>query len=249
MRRLIFAANWKMHHGPSAARDFVARFAELAPPVPGRSLWFFPPAPSIAAVADALEERPDAQAGAQNVHWEVKGAFTGETSTAIARDAGARGALVGHSERRHVFGETDDETRRKVGAILAAGMTPMLCVGEKLEQREAGETDAVVRRQLDAALAGLDAEALGRVLIAYEPVWAIGTGRNATPADAAAVHRVIRAELAARGARGRVPILYGGSVNTGNVLGLLAEQELDGVLVGGASLDPEAWAELVAVGA
>jgi triosephosphate isomerase len=249
MRRLVFAANWKMHHGPAAARDFIARFAGQVSPAPGRALWFFPPASSIPAVAEALSERPDVRVGAQNVHWEAKGAFTGETSVAIAREAGASGALVGHSERRHVFGETDDEVRRKVAALLAAGLTPMLCVGEKLEQREAGETEAVVRRQLDAALAGLDAEGLGRIIIAYEPVWAIGTGRNATPADAAAVHRVIRADLAARGAAGRVPILYGGSVNPANALALLAEEELDGVLVGGASLDPDGWAELVALGA
>ena len=248
MRGLVFAANWKMHHGPTAARTFADRFAALAAPAPGRTLWFFPPAASIATVAEALSGRPDALVGAQNIHWEDKGAFTGETSVAIARDAGARGALVGHSERRHVFGESDDETRRKVAALLAGGMTPMLCVGEKLEEREAGATASVVRRQLDAALAGLDAEALGRILIAYEPVWAIGTGRNATPSDAAAVHRVIRADLAARGARGRVPVLYGGSVNAGNVLALLAEEELDGVLVGGASLEADGWAELVAVG-
>ena len=247
MRRLVFAANWKMHHGPTAARSFVDRFTGAVTEAPGRALWFFPPAASLAAVAERFAGRSDVQVGAQNVHWEAKGAFTGETSVGIARDAGALGALVGHSERRHVFGESDAETGRKVRALLAGGMTPMLCVGEKLEQREAGETEAVVRRQLAAGLADLDAEALGRVLVAYEPVWAIGTGRNATPADAAAVHRVIRADLSARGARRRVPVLYGGSVNLGNVLALLAEEELDGVLVGGASLDPDAWAELVAV--
>ncbi len=241
----IFAANWKMHHGPEAGRRFIERFRELVQPAAGRELWFFPPAASLAAVAGALSGREDARAGAQNVHWEEKGAFTGETSVGIAREAGARGALVGHSERRHLFGETDEETRRKVAAVLDAGLAPMLCVGEKLAEREAGRTEDVVLRQLDAALSGLAAAALDRVLIAYEPVWAIGTGRNATPADAAAVHSVIRARLTALGRKAHGAVLYGGSVNLKNVLALLAEPELDGVLVGGASIEPDGWAELI----
>lgn len=249
MRRLLFAANWKMHHGPDAARQFVSRFRDLVAPANGRELWFFPPAASLAALADVLSDRGDARVGAQNIHWEPKGAFTGEMSVAIAAEAGARGALVGHSERRHVFGETDDETRRKVGALLGAGLTPMLCVGEKLDEREGGKTEQVVLRQLDAALAGLNAEELAKVVIAYEPVWAIGTGRNATPADAAAVHGVIRDALRRMGAAGRGMVLYGGSVSLKNVLALLAEEEIDGVLVGGASLTPDGWAELVGMGA
>ncbi|MEO8226392.1 MAG: triose-phosphate isomerase [Gemmatimonadota bacterium] len=248
MRRLIFAANWKMHIGPVAARDFARTFTAAVAPAAARELWFFPPAVSIAAAADAFGDRPDTRVGAQNVYWEPKGAFTGETSVALAAEAGASGALVGHSERRHVFGETNAETARKVAALLAAALIPMLCVGETLDQREAGATERVVLAQLDAALAGLGPDALGRVIIAYEPVWAIGTGRNATPADAAQVHRVIRRNLAGRGAPGRSPVLYGGSVNLGNALALLAEEELDGVLVGGASLDPDGWAELVGVG-
>ena len=248
MRPLIFAANWKMHHGPAAGRRFIERLRELAPPADGRELWFFPPAASLSAVAEALDGRPDARAGAQNVHWEPKGAFTGEMSVAIAKEAGARGALVGHSERRHVFGETDEETRRKVAAVLDGGLVPMLCVGEKLAERDAGRTEEVVLRQLDAALAGLPGAALDRVLVAYEPVWAIGTGKNATPADAAAVHAVIRARLAALGRAADGPVLYGGSVSAKNVAALLAEPELDGVLVGGASLDPDGWAELISAG-
>jgi triosephosphate isomerase len=247
-RRLVFAANWKMHHGPQAARGFIDRFLELVPAREGRELWVFPPAASLQVVADAARSRPDVKAGAQNVYWEPKGAFTGELSVPIARETGARGALVGHSERRHVFGETDDDTRRKVRAILDGGLTPLLCVGEKLEERDAGRTESVVLRQLRAGLDGLDGEHIGRVLIAYEPVWAIGTGRNASPNDAASVHAVIRAELARLGARGRTPILYGGSVNLGNALALLAQEELDGVLVGGASLEADAWAELVGIG-
>jgi len=248
MRPLIFAANWKMHHGPAAGRRFIERLGQLVPPAEGRELWFFPPAATLPAVADALRGRPDGRAGAQNVHWEPKGAFTGEMSVAIAKESGARGALVGHSERRHVFGETDEDTRRKVAAVLDGGLVPMLCVGEKLAEREAGRTEEVVLRQLDAALGGLPADSLDRVLVAYEPVWAIGTGKNATPADAAAVHAVIRTRLTALGRAADAPVLYGGSVSTKNVTALLAEPELDGVLVGGASLEPDGWAELISAG-
>lgn len=145
---------------------------------------------------------------------------------------------MGHSERRHVFGETDAETGRKVQAVLGVGLRVMLCVGEKLAEREAGETEAVCLRQLRAGLVGVGAAEWGRVVIAYEPVWAIGTGRNATPEDAAQVHRALRVELARLGAPGRVPVLYGGSVNQGNAAALLGQEEVDGVLVGGASLDP-----------
>lgn len=247
-RRLVYAANWKMNHGPVTARAFAKRFSATVTPADGRELWFFPPAVALAAAAEAFADRPDVRLGAQNVYWEPKGAFTGESSVALVTEAGARGALVGHSERRHVFGETDADTARKVAALLAGGLSPMLCVGETLGQREAGETEAVVLRQLRTALAGLGSGGLARMMIAYEPVWAIGTGRNATPADAAAVHRVIRVELAELGAPGRTPVLYGGSVNAGNVLALLAEPELDGVLVGGASLDADGWAELVGLG-
>lgn len=245
MRKLIFAANWKMHMGPAEARTFSRRFSELADFDPGRMLWFFPPAVSLEATAHAFSERPDAAVGAQDVHWEPKGAFTGAISVPLAIAAGAKGALVGHSERRHVFGETDAETGRKVQALLAAGLTAMLCVGEKLVEREAGSTEAVCLRQLGAGLSGVTGSAWSRIVIAYEPVWAIGTGKNATPADAAQVHTAIRTELARLGAPGRIPVLYGGSVNKGNVLALLAEEQLDGVLVGGASLDPEGWAEIV----
>ncbi len=245
MRSLIFAANWKMHIAPAEARAYASSFLERTAPRADRTLWFFPSAVAIESAAGAFHGRTDVRIGAQDVHWEPKGAFTGATSIPLAQGAGASGALVGHSERRHVFGETDEETGRKVRALLAALMVPLLCVGETLAQREAGETEGVVVRQLRAGLQGVAAADLGRVVIAYEPVWAIGTGRNATPPDAALVHRAIRAELARLGAPGRMPVLYGGSVNQGNVAALLAEEEIDGVLVGGASLDPEGWATIV----
>ncbi|HEY7026418.1 MAG TPA: triose-phosphate isomerase [Gemmatimonadales bacterium] len=245
MRTLVYAANWKMHLPPGEARAFAATFLARTRPQEGRSYWFFPSAVSLEATSTALKGRPDISVGAQDVHWEARGAFTGATSIQLAKGAGATGALVGHSERRHVFGETDAETRRKVRALLEAGLTPMLCVGEKLEERVAHETEAVVTRQLTEGLHNLSPADLARVLIAYEPVWAIGTGKNATPEDAAEVHRSIRGVLAKLGLAGRATLLYGGSVNKGNVLALVAQNEIDGVLVGGASLDPEGWSELV----
>ncbi len=246
MRRLLFAANWKMHLGPDDARAYLKLFRARYNRHEDRDVWFFPPAVSLEAAAQAARERADLLVGIQDIYWEPKGAFTGAVSAPLALQAGARATLIGHSERRHVFGETDDDTRRKMGAALAGGLVPVLCVGETLAERDAGHTLAVVVRQLSAALGSLDAAALSRVVVAYEPVWAIGTGRNATPQDAAAVHREIRGWLQGRGAP--VPglrVLYGGSVNAKNAAALLAERELDGVLVGGASLDAEGWAQLV----
>jgi triosephosphate isomerase len=247
MPLLLFAANWKMHLGPDEARDFAARFRNCYAPADDRETWFFPSAVSLAAAAEGFRGLPHARVGAQDVHWEPKGAFTGATSVPLARAAGATAALVGHSERRHVFGETEEETGRKVRAVLGGGMAPILCVGEKLEERERGETASVVSRQLLAGVGGLAAQELDQVTIAYEPVWAIGTGRNATPADAATVHAGIRAALSALGAT-VTRILYGGSVNRSNVAQLLAESEIEGVLVGGASLEPEGWAEICGTG-
>jgi triosephosphate isomerase len=248
MQTRLFAANWKMHLDPDETVGYLRRFLEVVPPASGRELWFFPPAVSLQAACRAVLGREDIRVGAQDVHWEPKGAFTGAISVPLARSAGAAGALVGHSERRHVFGETDEETGLKVHAILAAGLTAFLCVGEKLEHREAGQTEAVVLRQLRAGLQGVDPADLDRVVIAYEPVWAIGTGRNATPEDAATVHALIRNELTVLGMGNGSRILYGGSVSARNALALLARPEIDGVLVGGASLDPDGWAEIVGLG-
>jgi triosephosphate isomerase (TIM) len=244
MRSLLFAANWKMHLGPADARAYMSTFLSEYQDQVDRQVWFFPPAVSLETVSTAVRGRNYLLAGAQDIHWEPKGAFTGAISGPLAAQAGARAVLVGHSERRHVFGETDAETGKKVAAALSAGLYPVLCIGETLAQRDAGDTIKVVTRQLEAALgAGIDP----KVTIAYEPVWAIGTGRNATPKDAAEVHRAIRAWMKNR-ATGATRILYGGSVNLKNAAELLAERELDGVLVGGASLDPHGWAELVRTG-
>jgi len=233
-----------MHLGPTEARAWVATFLARHAPQSGRSIAVFPPAVSLEAVAAATRSRSDLATGVQDIYWEPKGPFTGAVSAPLAAQAGASIALVGHSERRHLFGETDAETARKVRAALGSGLTALLCVGERLEEREATRTIEVVTRQLTAALDGLEPSELGRVVVAYEPVWAIGTGRNATPHDAAEVHRTIRKWLAARDAPAP-RILYGGSVNLKNAAALLAETELDGVLVGGASLEPDGWAQLV----
>ena len=244
-RSLIYAANWKMNLGPTDARRYAERFLSLTSPIEGRSLWFFPPAVSIGAVCETMHRRADVSIGVQNVHWEPKGAFTGEISVPMAMDAGARIVLAGHSERRQLFGETDEYVARKTQAALKLGLIPLVCVGETLAEREGGRTESVIVRQLGPVIEAIPGAEWAGVVLAYEPVWAIGTGKNATPDDAAQIHDLIRMELGRHGVPGRVPILYGGSVNSGNVLSLLARPQLDGVLVGGASLDPEGWAELV----
>jgi len=248
-QRPVFAANWKMHLGPTQATAFMDAFSvAVAASASDRTFIFFPPAISLAAVRARTQSRPDFRLGVQNVHGEEKGAFTGETSVGMAADAGASFVLVGHSERRHVFGETDAQVAQKCARIEAAGLTPVLCVGEKIEQREKDETESVVLHQLRAGVSAMSDQAVREMLVAYEPVWAIGTGRTATPDDASVVHRVIRAalgELVGDGAH-EIPILYGGSVNAGNVASLLAADQVDGVLVGGASLDPAGWASICA---
>jgi triosephosphate isomerase len=228
-----------MNNGPTMAREFMKSFLDQYPRQNDRTILIFPPALSFATVAAAIADRRDILLGVQNVHWADQGAFTGEVSVAMARDAGARVILVGHSERRHVFGETDEETALKCAAAERAGLTPLLCVGEKLEQRDAGQAESIVLEQLRAGLSQMKQLALREVMIAYEPVWAIGTGRTATAADASSMHAAIRAELKniVGDRAAATPILYGGSVNTANASGLLAAADIDGLLIGGASLD------------
>jgi triosephosphate isomerase len=242
---LLFAANWKMQVDPHEALTFLDAFLATHEPNAACTVAFFPAAVSIATVASRLANHPEILVGAQDVHWEPKGAFTGATSVPLAKGAGATAALIGHSERRHVFGETDAETHKKVRAVLDGGLLAMLCVGEKLEEREAGHTAAVVERQLRAGLSGVSADA--NLVIAYEPVWAIGTGKNATPEDANAVHATIRDVLGSMGLPRTTRVLYGGSVKVENAAELVAQPEIDGVLVGGASLEPQGWAKICAV--
>ena len=240
IRTPIFAANLKMNMGPQETRSYIEKFLSNYPPHDDRTVIFFPSAVSLAVAGFALRERPEILTGVQN----IKGAFTGETSPTMARDAGAKVALVGHSERRQLFGETDEVTARKCAAARKAGLIPMLCVGERLDERERGATQTIVLRQLRTGVSRLEPDQVAEMMIAYEPVWAIGTGRTAQPEDASAVHAAIRRVLRdIAGERGaKVPILYGGSVNAGNAADLLAAPDVDGLLVGSACLDPEVWA-------
>ena len=242
----VIAGNWKMHLGPSDATDFMKSVDTASVPTV-HELIVFPPAVSLHVVSSSAARDPLLQVGIQNIHWEDSGAFTGEISAPMAADAGATFALVGHSERRHVFGESDGDTRLKVKAAVRAGLVPVLCVGETLQERQSGRLEEVILRQLDATLDEL--RVAERFLIAYEPVWAIGTGETATPADASDAHAVLRARLEdALGVAGSapVPILYGGSVKPGNAAELMSAADVDGVLVGGASLDPASFREIAA---
>ncbi len=250
MRPKVIAGNWKMHHGPTATRRFFSEFApRLSDAEP--TILIFPPAISLLAAAEAQRGRPEISLGIQNIHWEPKGAFTGEHSAGMALASGARFALVGHSERRHVFGETDAQVELKVAAAIGEGLTPVVCVGETLDERKASRVEEVIVRQLDAALLGVPEDVKNPILVAYEPVWAIGTGETATTDDVSEAHGMLRSRL--REARGNgfaeeVAILYGGSVKPDNAAELLAVTDVDGVLVGGASLDPESFARIVESG-
>ncbi|HSN91790.1 MAG TPA: triose-phosphate isomerase [Anaeromyxobacteraceae bacterium] len=237
-RRKFVCGNWKMHKTVAEAvalvRELRAGVGEAAGSV---QVAVAPPFTALGAVAEALRGG-SIELAAQDVHWEPQGAFTGEVSAPMLAEIGCRHGIVGHSERRQLFGETDESVRRKAGALLAAGIRPIVCVGETLAEREAGRTLAVVDRQVRAGLAGLPAEALAAVTIAYEPVWAIGTGRTATSAQAQEVHAAIRAilrEMAGTGAEG-IRIQYGGSVKPENARELMSQPDVDGALVGGASL-------------
>lgn len=243
MKRPVLAANWKMNNGPAVAKSFMDAFLAGYRPRNDRTIVIFPPALDLTTVAATISGRADIVAGVQNIHWAEKGAFTGEISASMAKEAGARMVLVGHSERRHVFGETDSQCAKKCLAAARVQLPFMLCVGEKIEQREAGETERVVVQQLREGLSQTPNLISTEFLIAYEPVWAIGTGLTASAADASAIHTLIRSELRDMiGTRtNEIPILYGGSVNAGNAASLLAAPEVDGLLVGGASVEATSW--------
>ncbi|MGQ0560585.1 MAG: triose-phosphate isomerase [Gemmatimonadota bacterium] len=242
----VIAGNWKMNKGPHGAREFVREFTARYAPLDSNTVILFPPAVSLAVMRDALDSRRDVHLGIQNIHWEKEGAFTGETSAGMAQDAGAEFVLIGHSERRHIFGETDEQVHCKTMAALAAGLTPVICVGETLDERKADRVEDVISTQLRSAIAGFTSDQAFAFLIAYEPVWAIGTGVTATPADASAAHAVLRSLLVGQlGQEGeQVPILYGGSVKVENYQALLAADQVDGLLIGGASLDAEGFATI-----
>ncbi len=246
VRRPIAAGNWKMNLTSGAAHKLVDDLRNLSSQLGSVDVLVAPPMLLVPHVVEWVRGS-SVLVAAQNVHHEPKGAFTGEVSAPMVREAGCTHVLVGHSERRHVFGEPEEWMGRKVRAALASDLTPILCIGEKLAEREAGSTLEVVSRQLEA-LAGRGAEDAVRVVIAYEPVWAIGTGRTATPADAQEVHAFVRrriGETHGRESAGRIRILYGGSVTPSTIGGLLGEPDIDGTLVGGASLDSESFMAII----
>jgi triosephosphate isomerase len=250
-RRPLISGNWKMHLNHFEAIQTVQKLAYLLDrqDTEAVEVSIHPPFTDLRSVQTILDADDIPMAlGAQNCHWEEKGAFTGEVSPAFLAKLNVRYVIAGHSERRELFGETDEMVARKVTAILVSGMTPIVCVGETLAEREAGGTEEKVLGQVSSALAGRKPHQIGGLVIAYEPIWAIGTGRTATAADAQAVIGAIRArvrEVAGEAAAGSIRIQYGGSVKAANIAELMAEPDIDGALVGGASLDPGEFARIV----
>jgi triosephosphate isomerase len=247
-RRCLIAGNWKMHTDRASAVALATGVAQAVSALSNVDVAVIPPACFLDAVGQALVGST-VSVGAQNFHPAAQGAFTGEISATMLASLGVRYVLCGHSERRHVFGESSEFIGEKVRAALAGGLTPVLCVGETLEDRDAGRTESVVAEQLDLGLAGLDAAQVRATVIAYEPVWAIGTGRTATPAQAQQVHAFVRARLNAAygaGCADAVRIQYGGSVKPDNAAELLAQPDIDGALVGGASLDAASLSQIAA---
>jgi triosephosphate isomerase len=247
MRTPLIAGNWKMFKTIAESVKHVKALRPLVKDITDVEIVVAPPFPSIHAVADALRGS-NVLVSAQNLYWEREGAFTGEVSGAMIKEAGADLVIIGHSERRTLFGETDVMVNRKVAAAFAAGLTPIVCIGETLDQRERNETLDVLDRQIKAGLDGISASQLGVLVLAYEPVWAIGTGRNATPAQAGEAHAHIRQRLRhwfGADAAELCRIIYGGSVKPENIRDLVAERDVDGALVGGASLDVKAFFDIV----
>src|SRR4029453_16729462 len=243
----LLAGNWKMHGAIGEATALATAVVDAVRGVTGREGLVAPPFPSLPAVAKCLSGSSVLLAG-QNMHWEDKGAFTGEVAGSMLTAAGCTHVIVGHSERRQLFGDTDEWVARKVAAALRCRLTPIMCVGESLQEREANETWAVIGRQTRAGLYGLDSTAIARVVVAYEPVWAIGTGKVATPEQAQEVHASIRAllgELAGPAVAAGIRILYGGSVKPDNIDALMRQPDLDGALVGGASLHAADFTRIV----
>lgn len=234
----IIAGNWKMNKDPGESRVLVQRLLELAGDVKDRDVIIIPPFTSLPAVAEILKSTRF-KLGAQNMHWERSGAYTGEISGLFLKSIGCEYAIIGHSERRHIMGETDEMINKKLKTALEIGLISIFCVGETEKEREANRTEEVILTQLKFGLKDIESE-VHKIVFAYEPVWAIGTGKTATPQQASEVHKLIHSQF-----KKQITILYGGSVNTGNIDVLMVEKEIDGVLVGGASLKPEDFARII----
>jgi len=239
------AGNWKMYKTPSETRAFFEQFAPAVKGVTDRDIVICPPFVDITTAVEAATSTR-IEIGGQNLYWETKdGAYTGEINGRMLRECGARWVIIGHSERRQYFHERDETVYKRTVAALESGLMPIVCVGEVLGDREGGRTEAVLGEQFANGIARLSLDQFRRIVIAYEPVWAIGTGRTATPEIAAEAHRFIRHQAREKFQNEQVRILYGGSVKPDNIQGLMAQQEIDGVLVGGASLDPASFASIV----
>ena len=247
MRKKLIAANWKMYKAPDLAREFVTAFLPLIKDHMRDDVVLCPPYICLPAVVEAVRGT-QIGVGGQNMFWEKEGAYTGEVSAPMLRALGCSHVIIGHSERRQYFGETDETVNRKLKAALAAGLQPIVCVGEVLQEREAGLTRQVLERQCNLAFSDISGVEAAPLIVAYEPVWAIGTGKTATPQMASEAHEVIRAQAAkALGdeTAQALRILYGGSVKPENANALMSKMEIDGALVGGASLDPKSFAAIV----
>jgi triosephosphate isomerase (TIM) len=247
MRTPLIAGNFKMFKTVAETVSYINDLRSLARGVRGVDIVIAPPFTAIAAAANGVKDSTIA-VSAQDMHWEREGAFTGEVSAAMLREAGARYAIIGHSERRTLFGETNGTVNKKAHAALTGGLVPIVCIGETLDQRDRNETMAVLDTQIKEGLDGLTGEQLSGMVLAYEPVWAIGTGRNATPAQAGEAHHHIRQRLKqwfGLEAADRCRVLYGGSVKPDNIAKLSAQPDVDGALVGGASLDPKSFFAIV----
>ena len=248
MRKKILAANWKMNLTHSEAVSYLETFLSEIGQVNDVEIVIIPPFTAIPALVSASEKVPAVRIGAQNMHWEKNGAFTGEVSATMLRALYVKYVIVGHSERRALFGETDEIVNRKVRAALEAGLRPIICVGETLHERDSGQVEEVLGRQLRKGLENVVEKDLSEIVVAYEPCWAIGTGRSATPTEAEQVHAFIRldlSELFGATTADRVRIQYGGSVKPENAEDLMRQKNIDGALIGGASLDPRSFARII----
>lgn len=247
MRTPIIAANWKMNKTKMESLEFVGKFAQLLPQIENTEIVIAPPFTSLDALRKALKDT-DIKLAAQNVYYKESGAYTGEISTSMLKELDCEYVMVGHSERRQMFGETNQSVNKKIEQVVEKSMLPILCVGEDLEQRKAEETESVIKEELSGGLEGLDAQHISQMIIAYEPIWAIGTGETASPLDAdsgAGFIREVITKLYDKESAKALRVLYGGSVKPRNVVDLMTPPNVDGALVGGASLDPQRFAQII----